>query len=47
MMWLAEFTHKLYATGVLRFTSVSSSADLTVVLASKWALCHFAATLTG
>ena len=45
MMGLAESTHKLYATGVRRFTRVCTTAGLTVVPASEGALCHFAATL--
>ena len=45
MMGLAESTHKLYATGVHRFTRVCTAAGLTVVPASEGALCHFAATL--
>ena len=46
-MGLAESTHKLYATGVRRFTRVCTAAGLTVVPASEGALCHCAATLAG
>ena len=45
MMGLAESTHKLYATGVCRFTRVCAAVGLTVVPASEGAPCHFAATL--
>ena len=45
MMGLAESMHKLYATGVRRFTRVCTAAGLTVVHACEGALCHFAATL--
>ena len=47
MMGLAESTHKPYATGVRRFTSVCIAAALTVVPASEGALCYFAAALAG